>query len=155
MYDNSQQPAYRNLHGSWGMHDRKRAVVFLRPSFQDSPFLYPAFAILTGVLKSMYLPRPPLAPMALERAVGGGNAVKAPPPPREITPPPPSPRRDGIAGVPKDSDPSEPRGLVPGWIWGFVPWLRPEHAQEPVRSVWRAALTLAYNKIVGIGRFQQ
>jgi hypothetical protein len=30
---------------------RKRAAIFPQPRFRDSPFLYPVFAIITGVLK--------------------------------------------------------------------------------------------------------
>jgi hypothetical protein len=37
---------------------RKRAAVFPQPSFRDSPFLYPVFAIITGVLKHLFTESP-------------------------------------------------------------------------------------------------
>ena len=33
---------------------RKRAAIFPQPSFRDGPFLCPAFAIITGVLKHFF-----------------------------------------------------------------------------------------------------
>jgi hypothetical protein len=37
---------------------RKRAAIFPQPSFRDSPFLYPVFAIITGVLKHLFTEPP-------------------------------------------------------------------------------------------------
>jgi hypothetical protein len=48
-------PAY--LHGSWEIC-RKRAAIFLQLSFRDSPFLYPVFAIITGILKHLFTEPP-------------------------------------------------------------------------------------------------
>ena len=35
---------------------RKKAAGFPQPSFRDCPFLYPVFAIVTGVLKHLLIP---------------------------------------------------------------------------------------------------
>ena len=37
---------------------RKKAAGFPQPSFRDSPFLYPVFAIITGVLKHLFTEPP-------------------------------------------------------------------------------------------------
>jgi hypothetical protein len=37
---------------------RKRAAIFSQPSFRDSPFLCPVFAIITGVLKHLFTEPP-------------------------------------------------------------------------------------------------
>jgi hypothetical protein len=37
---------------------RKRAAIFPQPSFRDSPFLCPVFAIITGVLKHLFTEPP-------------------------------------------------------------------------------------------------
>ena len=37
---------------------RKKAAGFPLPSFRDSPFLYPVFAIITGALKHLFTEPP-------------------------------------------------------------------------------------------------
>ena len=49
---------------------RKRAAIFPQPSFRDSPFLYPVFAIITGVLKHLFT-EPPSIHLAANGTVQG------------------------------------------------------------------------------------
>jgi hypothetical protein len=55
---------------------RKRAAIFLQPSFRDSPFLYPVFAIITSVLKHLFTEPPsnmiPAAAILHSASTGAG-----------------------------------------------------------------------------------
>jgi hypothetical protein len=55
---------------------RKRAAIFPQPSFRDSPFLYPVFAIITGVLKHLFT-EPPSTKLRLIEAKGGCVGMRA------------------------------------------------------------------------------
>jgi hypothetical protein len=52
---------------------RKRAANFPQPSFRGSPFLYPVFAIIAGVLRYLFT-EPPSSGGGLPRHLNGTNA---------------------------------------------------------------------------------